>query len=382
MLITPINNQNYNNNFMKIYTGLDFNNAFSNKKFYKVTNIDETHYGLTYKTGLNVDTKNFTTDGCKNGLYFTDKANLLNWIDKKLGGNNKVATFLREVVILDDSIVLIENAKMGKYKTNKFILKEACNIFDSDVWNDIDLCIAAIKKNKKYLQLIKNNSDEYYLKLEKLGFQECNVSYYKNKPFETKLNFLQKNPTKFNELEDYTEEMCDAAVKILGSNIQYVNDQTEKQCWFALQYDPKNIKYLKQPTVEMITYAVQHNSTIFDSLDDIYKSPKLIKLKYYFDEYKKIDYPKIDEQDNHELYAVTQHATYLLAKIEETCEKINKKMLSFELFNYLMRNLEIIKSYTYFRNTLIEKLKEFKRSDDFLDWEVDYYLEKIDLCMS
>ncbi len=47
-----------------------------------------------------------------------------------------------------------------------------------DVWNDIDMCIAAVKKNKKYATLIKNDSEKYYNELEKLGVTVFNINYY------------------------------------------------------------------------------------------------------------------------------------------------------------------------------------------------------------
>lgn len=87
-------------------------------KFYKLTNKEENHHGFQYVTGLNVDNIPFNpTRECQpGGLYFFAKDQLIYF---NMYANS--AYYIREITLLDDSRIYIEN---HKFKTDKFVLGE------------------------------------------------------------------------------------------------------------------------------------------------------------------------------------------------------------------------------------------------------------------
>ncbi len=84
--------------------------------YYKFLRADLTHYGFTYKLGLNIDTKKFTPSGnCKEGgLYFF---NDLKFADRFYMYGPKLGV----VEIPDDALVYVENTK---FKADKLFLRE------------------------------------------------------------------------------------------------------------------------------------------------------------------------------------------------------------------------------------------------------------------
>ncbi len=92
-------------------------------KFYKLTTSDENHNGYKFQDGINIDTNAINTNKCsKGGIYFTNEENISNW----LAYNKKIMKYKREVEILDDSKICIEE---NKYKTDKMILKSQEEIY-------------------------------------------------------------------------------------------------------------------------------------------------------------------------------------------------------------------------------------------------------------
>lgn len=61
---------------MELYTGEELKLLYPDKKFYKITNETEKHYGHQYVTGINKNSQKLTSSSCSNGLYFTDYENL------------------------------------------------------------------------------------------------------------------------------------------------------------------------------------------------------------------------------------------------------------------------------------------------------------------
>jgi hypothetical protein len=363
---------------MELFSGIRFKKEFPNKKFYKVTNKTETHYGLTYQTGINKDTNKFTTSKCSNGLYFTDKENLLSWIDVALGGWGCNGHFIREVSIMDDSIVCVEGN--GKYKTDIFMLGERVEIFDSDVWNDSQFCIDSIKKDSKFAQKI-----EYKYKLIDMGLVKPDIDYYNKMSLEDKIKFVKNNPQKFPDLCDFTPELCDIAVSSLGSNIQHVGEQSNKQCWLALKSSTLNIRYIKRPTHDMIMYVIVSNPNNVVYISDEKITPEMKTISSYF--MTSDNTPNISEIDcdiqntsyNHNV--VMRNIDSFVKETELACGEFNKKKVCIRMYDYLMNNLYYVKRYEKLKISVINKLKEFKNSGYFCNFEADYYLNKInDYC--
>lgn len=76
----------------RVFTGKDFKYIFKNFIFIKLTNEIESHNGLQYCDGLNVDNELFNPSGSNNpgGIYFIEEREIPNWI----GYNSKVNTMV------------------------------------------------------------------------------------------------------------------------------------------------------------------------------------------------------------------------------------------------------------------------------------------------
>lgn len=83
--------------------------------YYKITNKDEIHFGYEYKDGLNIDTKD--------GMYFTDKQNLYNFL--------QFGIYIRKVTI-PRGIKIIKDTSFNtiKWKAKQIILGEKINLYD------------------------------------------------------------------------------------------------------------------------------------------------------------------------------------------------------------------------------------------------------------
>ena len=83
--------------------------------YYKITNKDEKHYGMTYKTGLNVDVLPFNPSGdCKNGGIYFAREDILGFLD--------YGPWLRKVTIPNGEPVYDNPGKPVKWKSHRVIL--------------------------------------------------------------------------------------------------------------------------------------------------------------------------------------------------------------------------------------------------------------------
>ncbi len=92
----------------KVMSGDEFNSAFPDTKFYKLTNKNEVHNEFRFKTGLNVDVLSFSPSGkCSaGGLYFTELQHIPLWLDYR-----PEICCIRDVIIPEDARVYIEEKK-------------------------------------------------------------------------------------------------------------------------------------------------------------------------------------------------------------------------------------------------------------------------------
>lgn len=94
-------------------------------KYFKITNIDETHNNFTYIDGLNCMKDDFDERGehVENGLYFTTIENIPKYY--YIGIN------LREVILPDDNEFKMIKVNCGdKYRANKIILGNKYSLYD------------------------------------------------------------------------------------------------------------------------------------------------------------------------------------------------------------------------------------------------------------
>ena len=207
------------------YTGSEFNNLTKDKHFVRLTIEDENHNGFQYKTGLNIDTLPFNPIGncTPGGLYFCE----MKYFPIFLEYNDKICKKIRSVQIPDDSLVYIED---NKYKTDKFILGEA-----KEIYTDLNLCLEAVKYNGLVLHHIKEQTLEICLEA------------------------VKQNGYALQFVKEQTPEICMEAVKKNGIALQFVKEQTPEICIEAVKQNGYALQYVKEQTPEICMEAVKNN---------------------------------------------------------------------------------------------------------------------------
>jgi hypothetical protein len=239
---------------MSILTGSEFKAKYPNTKFYKLTNKSENHNGFQFIDGINIDTQKFNPScTCsKGGLYFTELNKIAKWIS--YGEQNM--KYIREVKILDDSQICIEE---NKFKTNKFILHPKVLLEEFEQWNNFEFCKLAVQQNGYALKYVKNQTDEI-----------CNLAviqnpytvyYVKDQTEEICKLAVQQNGIALRHVKEKTEEICKLAVQQNGEALKYVKNQTEDICKIAVQQNGEALKYVKNQTEYICKIAVQQNGS-------------------------------------------------------------------------------------------------------------------------
>ena len=110
-----------NSPYFKTYTGKEFNKLYSGTKLYKITNKDEVHHGLPYRTGTNTLKQGEVYHPTRQevGLYFFRMHDFLNVYTNNLLPSD--THWIREVTIPNDATVTVS----GEYcfKTDRFVLE-------------------------------------------------------------------------------------------------------------------------------------------------------------------------------------------------------------------------------------------------------------------
>ena len=83
--------------------------------FYKITNESETHNGMQYKTGLNVDIQQFNPKGdCKSGGIYFSREDILAFME--------YGKWIRKVTLPENAKVYENPGSPKKWKADKVIL--------------------------------------------------------------------------------------------------------------------------------------------------------------------------------------------------------------------------------------------------------------------
>ena len=250
---------------MSVLTGFEFKAKYSNTKFYKLTNESEIHNGFHYVDGLNIDTEKFNpSDQCSSGgLYFTELNKIAMWIS--YGGENM--TYVREVEILDDSLVYIEE---NKFKADKFYLHPKVSLKNFEQWNNLEFCstleashlnkLKALHLSKLKALLLSKLEASHLSKLKdllwyKLAVQQC----IKKQTEEIYKSVVQENGFALQCVKEQTEEICKLAVQQNGHALYHVKKQTEEICKLAVQQDCFALQYVKKQTKDLCKLAVRQN---------------------------------------------------------------------------------------------------------------------------
>jgi hypothetical protein len=105
--------------------------------YLKLTNTTETHFGLQYHDGLNIDPLPFAKEGscCPGGIYFTT----LEWVHRFIRGKE----YIREVTIPEDA-EMVEDPSGGKWRASKVILGTRKQINNVETWKWLVECGADV----------------------------------------------------------------------------------------------------------------------------------------------------------------------------------------------------------------------------------------------
>ena len=231
-------------------TGLEFNNLF-NKKFYKITNENEKHYGLQYRDGLNIDIQEFIpNDTCiGHGIYFSDLYNIALYFDYGI--------YIREIEIPSDARIFIYQ---NKYKTNKIIFKSRVLIKDFEYWSNYDFCTISICNNGLAIQYINNNYKTYNLIEKAIQQNSYAIEFVDEKMQDEKLCkqailSTRNNSVFLSYIQKQTFILCKTMVLINGLSIKYVINQTTELCKYAISQNPYAVIYVKKLTKNLLDYA-------------------------------------------------------------------------------------------------------------------------------
>lgn len=135
----------YKENLYKEVSGKQLNEANEYKTFYKFIDESKIHNGYEFKTGLNIDTNEFSPTGScsEGGIYFTDVFNVTSFSNYGIN--------LCDVKIPDNARCYLEN---NKIKCDKIIINFIEHISNHDGWKDINFCMKFIKYNNVYMRYV------------------------------------------------------------------------------------------------------------------------------------------------------------------------------------------------------------------------------------
>jgi len=236
----------------QLLTAKQFNelSAKNNWKWVKLTKENERHNGFQFKTGLNVDTKEFEAEvDCNNGLFFCRDTDMGRWA---LGH-----TFIRDVTIPDDSPhTIVVNNSRHKAKVHALVLGEK-----RDLWTD-DNCRTMVKEDGYEL---------YCLPFAKRTHELC-------------LFAVQRNGHALKDVppEKLTHELCSLAVHQNGLALCYVprEKQTREMCMVAVQQNGQALSYvqLAKRTDDICRVAVQQHGFALEYVPDEKQTDEMYKL--------------------------------------------------------------------------------------------------------
>jgi len=216
-----------------------------NKKFYKLTNKEELHFGLEYHSGKIVDPLPFDPNGecSKGGMYFFEQSQLLYF---PLYVNCE--WWIREVILLPESRVYKEE---DKYKTDIFFLKERKR-FDGDLSDYItkSMCLKAIKKCGNDLELVPIHLITKEMCLESIKYNVQNLKHVPDE-FKTREMCLERiekggGALQFIPSRLMSEEICSIAINIWVYDLEFVPKKlkTKKMCIEAFKQSHYLVRFV------------------------------------------------------------------------------------------------------------------------------------------
>ena len=328
----------------QVFSGEEFNEKYKEYEFYKLLRKNLTHYGYTYKDGLNVDVNEFNPKGkySKAGLYFTEKNKIPMWMN--------AYWFITKCFIPNDAKVCVEN---DKFRSDKLIVEinNKVDICDSLIWYDESYCKMAVQQFGLSLKFVKEQTEEIcklavqqdgnallYVKeqteeickasVQKYGYS---LEFVKEQTEEICKLAVQQNHYALQFVKEQTEEICKLAVQKNGNSLRFVKEQTEEICKLAVQQDGYALEFVKDQTEEICKLAVQQNGNALkyvkeqtEEICNLAKQENIGSLKYIKEQAEEIC--KLAEQQYEQtMYNETMYELSPKWNIITICEKINQR---------------------------------------------------------
>jgi len=228
-------------NIGTVVTPAELSSMYPDGEFYRLSNEDEHHYGMKYKTGVNTDILPFnpTWECSDGGMYFFHVSQLHMY--QKYCSNVK---YIRKVTFTGKSKIYVEK---NKFKTNKFVLG------DREVFNT-DLHIGKYLNEKGFAyERCKNAVEDSGYSLEYISAE--------NQTEEICKIAIKTNPLSIEFVKNQTPELCKYALSISADAMEFIKpeNRTEDICLYAVTRHSRNLKYVKNQTLEMCKIAVENN---------------------------------------------------------------------------------------------------------------------------
>lgn len=139
--------------------------------YFKITNINETHFDHFYKDGLNILDKPFEEKGScvKGGLYFTDKENIHKFYSYGI---------LREIILptKNPNFKMIKDPSGDKYRANMIYLGKKYSLMDPETYDIFNL----IPDYRYIIKIVATLGD--VKNLEKWKNKNINLNYFDEIP--------------------------------------------------------------------------------------------------------------------------------------------------------------------------------------------------------
>jgi len=246
---------------MTVITPEELLNIYPDGEFYRLTNEEELHKKILYKTGINTDILPFNPKGeCEpGGMYFFHISQLHMY--KKYCSDIE---FIRKVSFTENSKIYVER---DKFKTNEFVLGER-EIFDE----------------QKYIVDWINKSEE-----------RCKI-------------VVQQNGISLRYIHNQTDELCRLAVQQDGYALQFVKNKTDELYKLAVQQDGNALRFIENQTDELCRLAAQKNCFALQFVEN--KTDELCRLASKQNK-TAMEYIKYQNDENNKLYKLSLHAAIL-----------------------------------------------------------------------
>lgn len=250
----------------------------TNTRFYKLTNEQEIHNNLEYKTGVNIDILPFNpSKSCRpGGMYFFSEPNLFRFMRYV-----SQPYYMREVTFDELSLIYEDD---DNFKTNRFILGERVNwreYFNSDP----SLMYEAVKYNPCSITYVDEQTEK--LCLMAVSKDAFSIQYIKNPSLEVVREAIKNNalvianPNLNIKKEYLTEDLYIEAIRRDPTIICNQNIQTYNRCLEAVRNNPCMIYYIddKYKTNDLYITALSKDGYILKQIEN--KTYELCRIAVY-----------------------------------------------------------------------------------------------------